>query len=151
MRALIQRVKKASVSIDEVVKDKIDEGLLVLLGVGLDDEPSDIEWLTNKLISLRIFNDSEGVMNLSLEDIDGDLMIISQFTLHAKTKKGNRPSYLRAAGPEKAIPLYEAFIAHCEKQLNKRVARGVFGADMQVELINDGPVTIMIDSREKDF
>ncbi|MDA0882505.1 MAG: D-aminoacyl-tRNA deacylase [Bacteroidetes bacterium] len=151
MRALIQRVKQASVSIEGTIKDEIEAGLLVLLGVGLEDEASDIEWLSNKLISLRIFNDSEGVMNQSLSDIDGDLMIISQFTLHAKTKKGNRPSYLRAAGPDKAIPLYEAFIAQCEKQLSKRVARGVFGADMQVELINDGPVTIMIDSKEKDF
>jgi D-tyrosyl-tRNA(Tyr) deacylase len=151
MRALIQRVKQASVSIEGTVKDEIEAGLLVLLGVGLEDDESDIEWLSNKLIALRIFNDSEGVMNQSLSDIDGDLMIISQFTLHAKTKKGNRPSYIRAAGPDQAIPLYEAFIAQCEKQLNKRVARGVFGADMQVELINDGPVTIMIDSKEKDF
>ncbi|MDP4952753.1 MAG: D-aminoacyl-tRNA deacylase [Flavobacteriales bacterium] len=151
MRALIQRVKQASVSIEGTVKDEIEAGLLVLLGVGLEDDESDIEWLSNKLISLRIFNDSEGVMNQSLSDSDGDLMIISQFTLHAKTKKGNRPSYIRAAGPDQAIPLYEAFIAQCEKQLSKRVARGVFGADMQVELINDGPVTIMIDSKEKDF
>ena len=151
MRALIQRVKQASVRIDGALNDQIEGGLLVLLGVGLDDEPSDIEWLSNKLIALRIFNDSEGVMNRSLSDIDGDLMIVSQFTLHAKTKKGNRPSYIRAAGPDKAIPLYEAFIAHCEQLLNKRVARGVFGADMQIKLINDGPVTIMIDSKEKDF
>lgn len=151
MRALIQRVKQASVSIEGTIKDKIEAGLLVLLGVGLEDDQSDIEWLSNKLISLRIFNDSEGLMNLSLSDIDGDLMIVSQFTLHAKTKKGNRPSYIRAAGPDEAIPLYEAFIAHCEQQLHKRVARGVFGADMQVELINDGPVTLMIDSKEKDF
>jgi D-tyrosyl-tRNA(Tyr) deacylase len=140
-------VSRAAVRVSGEEISSIERGLLVLVGVHAGDESKDVDWMLRKLISLRIFNDSQGLMNLSLSDLDGDMMIISQFTLHAKTKKGNRPSYIRAAGPDQAIPLYEAFIAQCEKQLNKRVARGVFGADMQVALVNDGPVTIIMDSK----
>ncbi|MCC5921355.1 MAG: D-tyrosyl-tRNA(Tyr) deacylase [Cyclobacteriaceae bacterium] len=149
MIGLIQRVSQAKVSVAGEVKGEIGQGILLLLGVGTDDEQEDVDWLTKKVVNLRIFNDEEGVMNRSLQDIDGELLIISQFTLHAATKKGNRPSYIAAARPEKAIPLYEAFITSCEQQLGKKVECGVFGADMQVALINDGPVTISIDTRNK--
>lgn len=150
MRVVIQRVKKASVSIDDVVESAISNGLLIFVGIENDDNVDDIEWLTNKIYSLRIFDDDKGVMNLSLKDIDGELLIISQFTLHAKTKKGNRPSYIKAARPEIAIPLYEQFIAKLDVLNGKSCGSGVFGANMQVSLVNDGPVTIIIDSKQKD-
>lgn len=150
MRALIQRVSQASVSIEGSIKSEIEKGLLVLLGIEEDDDPTDIEWLANKIISMRIFGDDDGKMNLSLQDIDGELLVVSQFTLHAKTKKGNRPSFTRAAHPDRAIPLYEYFIHHCENLMEGKVQSGEFGADMKVGLINDGPVTIMMDSKNKE-
>jgi D-tyrosyl-tRNA(Tyr) deacylase len=150
MRILIQRVSKASVTIDNNLKSKISKGLLVLLGIENNDNQEDIEWLCNKLINLRIFDDKDGVMNLSAMDIDAEILIVSQFTLHASTKKGNRPSYIYAAKPEIAIPLYNEFCKTVEKKLGKTVQTGEFGADMQVELINDGPVTIWIDSKVKE-
>ena len=150
MKAVIQRVSTASVQIDGRVSGKIGAGLLVLLGIVDDDNKEDIEWLCNKLINLRIFSDTEGLMNLSLMDVNGGILVVSQFTLHAKTKKGNRPSYIRAAKPEIAIPLYELFIQKTEEVLGKKVETGKFGADMQVELINDGPVTIIIDTKNKE-
>ncbi len=150
MRALIQRVSQASVSIEGSIKSKIEQGLLVLIGIEDADDISDVDWLSNKIISMRIFNDAEGKMNLSSEDLGGEILIISQFTLHAKTKKGNRPSFIRAARPEHAIPLYEAFIQACEKVLPGKVQSGSFGADMKVGLVNDGPVTIIMDSKNKE-
>jgi len=150
MRILIQRVSKASVTINNNLKSKIGKGLLVLLGIENDDNQEDIEWLCSKLTNLRIFDDKNGVMNLSAIDIDADILIVSQFTLHASTKKGNRPSYIYAARPEIAIPLYEEFCKILENKLGKPVRTGEFGADMQVELINDGPVTIWIDSKVKE-
>jgi len=129
----------------------IGKGLLVLLGIEDADTGVDIEWLVRKLVQLRIFNDENGVMNLSVLDVGGDIMVVSQFTLHASTKKGNRPSYIRASGPEHAVPLYEAFIRTTEKSLGKKVAAGIFGAMMEVSLVNDGPVTIIMDSKQKDF
>jgi D-tyrosyl-tRNA(Tyr) deacylase len=149
MRLLIQRVSEASVTIDEKVKSAIGKGLLILVGIGNDDDFSDIEWLIRKLLNLRIFNDENEVMNLSVKDIDGEILVISQFTLHASTKKGNRPSYIKAAKPETSIPLYEKFIQHIEKEFGKSVGTGAFGADMKVALVNDGPVTIWIDSKDK--
>ena len=149
MRTVIQRVSKASVTIDEIKVSEINNGLLILLGIEEADDKSDIEWLTKKIANLRIFNDENGVMNKSLIDVNGDAIVVSQFTLHANTKKGNRPSYIYAAKPEIAIPLYEQFIAEIELQLNKKVGTGQFGADMRVALINDGPVTIIIDSKVK--
>ena len=148
MRAVIQRVSKASVTINGSNVSEINNGLLILLGIEELDTNTDIEWLTKKIANLRIFNDETGVMNKSLLDIDGDAIVVSQFTLHASTKKGNRPSYIYAAKPEVAIPLYEQFIAQLELQLNKQVGTGQFGADMKVALINDGPVTIIIDSKQ---
>lgn len=150
MRAVIQRVSKASVTINGSNVSEINNGLLILLGIEELDTNTDIEWLTKKIANLRIFNDETGVMNKSLLDIDGDAIVVSQFTLHASTKKGNRPSYIYAAKPEIAIPLYEQFIAQLELQLNKQVGTGQFGADMKVALINDGPVTIIIDSKQRE-
>jgi D-tyrosyl-tRNA(Tyr) deacylase len=149
MRSVIQRVSKASVTINGNRVSEINNGLLILLGIEELDTNTDIEWLTKKIVNLRIFNDENGVMNKSLINVNGDAIVVSQFTLHASTKKGNRPSYIYAAKPETAIPLYEQFIAQLELQLNKKVGSGQFGADMKVALINDGPVTIIIDSKEK--
>lgn len=150
MRIVIQRVIQANVKVEEEVVGTIGKGLLVFLGIENDDNSSDIEWLVNKLINLRIFNDKNQVMNLSLNDIKGELLVISQFTLMASTKKGNRPSYVRAARHETAIPLYERFISLSEQKLGKKIAKGVFGADMKVSLTNDGPVTIVIDSKNRE-
>lgn len=149
MKAVIQRVSKASVTIEGVKVSEIKKGLLILLGIEPADDTTDIEWLSKKIANLRIFNDENDVMNKSLIDIDGDAIIVSQFTLHASTKKGNRPSYINAAKPAIAIPLYEAFISDFETQIGKNVGTGEFGADMKVELLNDGPVTIIIDSKNR--
>ncbi len=150
MRAVIQRVSNAKVSINGIVESFIDRGLLLFLGIEVDDTKEDLKWLVNKIINLRIFNDSNGVMNISLLDFKGELLVVSQFTLIASSKKGNRPSYVRAAKHDIAIPLYESFIKLCEEKLRKKVKRGVFGADMKVELSNDGPVTLIIDSKIKE-
>ncbi|GAB5475821.1 MAG: D-aminoacyl-tRNA deacylase [Maribacter sp.] len=150
MRAVIQRVSKASVTIDGELFSEIDGGLLVLLGIVDSDTREDIEWLSRKISNLRIFNDEEGVMNRSLIDAQGEALVVSQFTLHAATKKGNRPSYIKAAKPHIAIPLYQDFIAQMEGELNKKVKTGVFGADMKVALLNDGPVTIIIDTKNRE-
>ena len=150
MRVLIQRVCESSVSIDGHIKSSINKGLLILLGIEAADTMEDIEWLVAKIIKLRIFPDDNDIMNLSLQDIGGEAMIVSQFTLHAQTKKGNRPSYINAARPEIAIPLYENFIKEFEKNLGKSVATGEFGADMKISLVNDGPVTIWIDTKNKE-
>lgn len=150
MRALIQRVSQASVSINDQEKAKINHGLLVFLGIEESDNLDDIEWLCKKIAQLRIFDDNQGIMNLSVQDIDGGLLVISQFTLHAKTKKGNRPSYIKAARPEIAIPLYENFIKTMNKFIKEKVQTGEFGAMMQVSLTNDGPVTIIIDTKNKE-
>lgn len=149
MRVVLQRVTKASVTIENEIYAKIKQGLLILVGIVDEDTSEDIEWLSRKLVNMRIFNDEEAVMNYSLLDINGEALIISQFTLHANTKKGNRPSYIKAAKPDIAIPLYEEFISTFEKHLGKKVKTGKFGADMKVELLNDGPVTILIDSKNK--
>jgi D-tyrosyl-tRNA(Tyr) deacylase len=149
MRLVIQRVSSASVKINNVIFSNIGQGLLVLLGIEEEDNETDILYLSQKLIGMRIFSDEEGKMNLDVKQINGDVLIVSQFTLLADTKKGNRPSYIKAARPEKAIPLYEKFIAETETLLEKPCKTGQFGADMQVELINDGPVTIIIDSKSK--
>ena len=150
MRIVIQRVREAKVKVEEEAVGSIGHGLLVFLGIENEDDSSDLEWLINKLLNLRIFNDENQVMNCSLLDIMGELMVISQFTLMAATKKGNRPSYIRAARHEIAIPLYEQFLILAEERLGKKVARGVFGADMKVSSINDGPVTIIIDSKNRE-
>jgi D-tyrosyl-tRNA(Tyr) deacylase len=150
MRAVIQRVSKASVSIDGIVKSRIGLGMLVLLGIEETDSQEDIEWLSGKIARLRIFDDQEGVMNLPVTEINGEVLIVSQFTLHASTKKGNRPSYIRAARPEIAIPLYENFIHQMSKDTGIEILTGEFGAMMEVELINDGPVTIIIDSKGRE-
>lgn len=149
MRAVIQRVSKASVTIEGVKNAEIEQGLLVLLGIEDEDTQEDIDWLSSKITKMRIFNDENGVMNLSLLEIGGDAIVVSQFTLHASTKKGNRPSYIKAAKPETAIPLYEKFVSKFEKELGKKIGTGIFGTDMKVQLINDGPVTIIIDSKDK--
>jgi len=149
MRVVIQRVSEASVTIEERTVSKINNGLLILLGIEAEDSTTDIEWLTKKIVNLRIFNDVQGIMNNSLLDENGDVIVVSQFTLQASTKKGNRPSYIKAAKPEISIPLYENFVKELEKLLNKKVGTGKFGADMKVELINDGPVTIYIDSKNR--
>ncbi|MGJ8714815.1 D-aminoacyl-tRNA deacylase [Maribacter sp. Hel_I_7] len=149
MRAVLQRASKASVTVNGEKISAIEEGVLILIGIENLDTQEDIDWLTNKIVNLRIFNDEEGVMNNSLLETNGDAIVVSQFTLHASTKKGNRPSYIKAARPEVAIPLYEAFIATIESKLDKKVGTGVFGADMKVELLNDGPVTILIDTKDK--
>lgn len=150
MRAVIQRVMEASVSIAGAIRGSIKDGLLILLGIEEADANEDIEWLSNKIINLRVFNDDAGVMNRSILDIKGDILLISQFTLHASTKKGNRPSYIRAAKPETAIPLYEKTILALQKGLGKNIQTGTFGADMKVSLINDGPVTIIIDTKDRE-
>lgn len=150
MRAVIQRVSRASVSIGNKVKSEIGSGLLVLTGIEEADTLEDVEWLSNKIVQLRIFNDNNNVMNLSVSDTGGDIMVISQFTLHAKTKKGNRPSYIRAARPETAIPLYNSFVDALIRLTGRSVATGEFGAMMEVSLVNDGPVTIIIDTKDKE-
>ena len=150
MRAVIQRVSKASVTIDNKIHSQISNGLLVLLGIEDADTAEDIEWLSGKIINLRIFNDENGVMNVSVKDINGDILVVSQFTLHASTKKGNRPSYIKASKPEIAIPLYEKFLQQIKNDLGKNVGAGIFGADMKVDLCNDGPVTIVIDTKNKE-
>ena len=150
MRVVIQRVTRASVSIEGKIKSEIGLGLLVLAGFEPADDDQDLEWITKKLLNLRIFDDENGVMNRSVLDVGGEVLVISQFTLHARTKKGNRPSYIDAAPPEIAIPLYEKFVKKVETGLNKPVGTGTFGAYMQVELINDGPVTIVIDSKKRE-
>lgn len=149
MKIVIQRVKNASVTVETKTIGQINQGFLILLGIGYDDDLDDIQWLVNKLCKLRIFTDASDKMNLSIKDIAGDILLISQFTLMASTKKGNRPSYINAAKPDIAIPLYEQFIIHLEKTLGKNIETGVFGANMQVSLTNDGPVTITIDSKHK--
>ncbi|GAB1416325.1 D-aminoacyl-tRNA deacylase [Paludibacter sp.] len=150
MRIVIQRVKQASVSISDKTKSSIGMGLLVLLGIETDDQEVDADWLIAKTANLRIFDDENGVMNLSVMDIQGEILVISQFTLHASTRKGNRPSYIRATRPELAIPLYEYFCKKLQETTNLKIQTGEFGADMQVSLINDGPVTIIIDSKTKE-
>lgn len=150
MRAVIQRVTRASVTVDEEFISKIDLGLLILLGIEVEDTIEDIDWLTRKIANLRIFNDGKGVMNNSLLDCKGDAIVVSQFTLYAATKKGNRPSYIKAAKPDVAIPLYTTFVSQLENTLGKPVGTGVFGADMKVDLRNDGPVTIIIDTKNKE-
>jgi len=150
MKVVIQRVSKASVTIDNSKVAKINSGLLILLGIIDEDTQEDINWLTNKIVNLRIFSDENGVMNKSIKDVQDDIILVSQFTLHALTKKGNRPSYIKAAKPDVSIPLYKTFINQLEIDLGKSIQTGEFGANMQVELINDGPVTIIIDSKHKE-
>ena len=150
MRAVIQRVTKASITIDRNVHSQIGHGLLVLLGIEDADNTEDIEWLSGKIVDLRIFNDDNGIMNVSVKDTGGDILVVSQFTLHASTKKGNRPSYIKASKPGFAIPMYERFVQQLNNDLGKAVYTGVFGADMKVALLNDGPVTIIIDTKNKE-
>ncbi len=150
MRAVIQRVSRASVTISKKIKSEIGIGLLVLIGIEDSDNDTDIDWLCSKIVQLRIFNDSSNIMNLSVRDVGGDILAISQFTLHAKTRKGNRPSYIRAAHSDIAIPLYNKFVSRLSQLIGKEVGTGEFGAMMQVELVNDGPVTIIIDTKEKE-
>lgn len=150
MRTVIQRVRHASVTIEGQVKSKIDQGLLILVGVEDSDTQEDVNWLAQKIAVLRIFDDADGVMNLSLSDIGGEALVVSQFTLWASYKKGNRPSYIRASRPDKAIPMYEAFCARLSEVLGRPVGTGEFGADMKVELLNDGPVTICMDTHNKE-
>ena len=150
MRVVIQRVKNANVGIEGRIKSQIDTGLLVLLGIEEADNQEDIDWLCRKIVALRIFDDEQGVMNRNIMDAGGDIIVVSQFTLMASTKKGNRPSYIRAARPETAIPLYETFCKHLTTLLGKPIGTGEFGADMQVSLVNDGPVTICIDTKNKE-
>ena len=150
MRAVIQRVNKASVTIDAKIHSSIGVGLVLFLGIEDADTADDIEWLSGKIVNLRIFNDENGVMNVSVKDINGDILVVSQFTLHASTKKGNRPSYIKASKPEIAIPVYEKFIKQLSHDLGKVVQAGIFAADMKVELVNDGPVTIVIDTRNRE-
>jgi D-aminoacyl-tRNA deacylase len=150
MRVVIQRVSEASVTIDQKVNGQIGNGLLVLVGIEDADTLEDIQWLSNKIVNLRIFNDANGVMNCSVKDVNGDILVVSQFTLHASTKKGNRPSYIKASKPTIAIPLYESFKQVITEELGKPIQTGIFGADMKVALLNDGPVTITIDSKNKE-
>lgn len=150
MKAVIQRVSQSSVTINEEIVAQIQQGLLVLVGIEDADNQQDINWLTSKIANLRIFGDENEVMNLSLKDINGEIIVVSQFTLHAATKKGNRPSYIKASKPEIAIPLYESFVKQMEIELGKKVQTGQFGADMKVGLVNDGPVTIIIDTKNKE-
>lgn len=150
MKAVIQRVKSSRVSINGNIHSEIQQGMLILLGIGHQDDITDIEWLCKKIVDLRIFDDETGVMNLNVKTIDGDCMVVSQFTLFASTKKGNRPSYVRAAPPTIAQPLYEKFLDTLSTSLGKKVKCGIFGADMKVELINDGPVTLLIDTKIKE-
>jgi D-aminoacyl-tRNA deacylase len=150
MKVVIQRVSKASVTINKITTAEIARGLLVLLGIEDSDSKEDIEWLTNKIVNLRVFDDEAGVMNRSVKEVGGDIILVSQFTLHASTKKGNRPSYIKASKPPVAIPLYEEMIKQLSVSLGKAIGTGVFGADMKVALINDGPVTIVIDSKNRE-
>ena len=150
MKAVIQRVSQASVTIENKIVSQINQGLLILIGIEDSDNQEDINWLTTKIANLRIFADENEVMNLSVKDINGEIIVVSQFTLHASTKKGNRPSYLKAAKPETAIPLYENFVSQMETETGKNVQTGKFGADMKVALINDGPVTIIMDTKNKE-
>lgn len=150
MRVVIQRVAEASVMIENKIVASINRGLLILLGIEDADSQEDIDWLVAKIAKIRIFGDENNVMNLSVQDIDGEIIVVSQFTLHAGTKKGNRPSYIKAAKPEIAIPLYENFVRKLESEISKKVQTGEFGADMKVSLLNDGPVTILIDSKNKE-
>ncbi len=150
MRIVIQRTSEASVTVDEKITGQIGTGLLVLMGIEDADTDEDITWLSNKIVNLRIFNDEQGVMNLGIKDVNGDILLVSQFTLHANTKKGNRPSYIKASKPDIAIPMYEKMIKQLETDLGKKIQTGVFGADMKVHLLNDGPVTIIIDSKVKE-
>ena len=150
MRTVIQRVTNASVTVESKVVSEIQKGLLVFVGIEEADSQEDLDWLVTKITQLRIFNDENEVMNLSVQDIDGDVLVVSQFTLHAATKKGNRPSYIKAAKPDFAIPMYERFVKALESKLGKKVPTGIFGADMKVLLLNDGPVTIQMDSKNKE-
>ncbi len=150
MRAVIQRVTRASVTIEGKIHGKIGNGLLVFVGIEDNDGPDDMEWLSGKIVNMRIFHDEKGVMNISLKDINGEMLLISQFTLHASTKKGNRPSYSRASKPEIAIPLYEKLVRQLSTDLDKQIQTGIFGADMKVELLNDGPVTIVVDTKNRE-
>ena len=150
MRAIIQRVNKASVSVNGIIKGQISSGVLIFLGVISDDNNEDISWLCSKIANLRIFVDKTGVMNISLKDYDGEALVISQFTLHAKTKKGNRPSYIKAARPERAVPIYEQFLNQLKDDLEQDIQAGIFGADMKVSLLNDGPVTLIIDTKNRE-
>lgn len=150
MKVVIQRVSKTSVKVNDKIISSIQNGLLILLGITNDDTPEDISWLCNKIVNLRIFNDEQDIMNKSLLDTNGNVIVVSQFTLMASTKKGNRPSYIKAAKPEISIPLYESFVQQLENDLGKKVGTGVFGADMKVSLVNDGPVTIILDSKQKE-
>lgn len=150
MRAVIQRVTKASVTIEGKINGQIENGLLVLIGIEDADTDEDVEWLSSKIVNLRIFNDENGVMNISVKDIAGNILLVSQFTLHASTKKGNRPSYIKASKPDIAISIYEKMIKQLSIDLGKEVQTGIFGADMKVELLNDGPVTIVIDTKNKE-
>lgn len=150
MRVVIQKVSKASVKVEGKIAGTIDEGLLVLIGIEDADREEDIKWLSNKIVNLRIFNDEDGVMNRSVLDVNGNILLVSQFTLHASTKKGNRPSYIKASKPDFAIPMYEKMINQLEADLGKKIQTGIFGADMKVELLNDGPVTIMMDTKNKE-
>ncbi len=151
MRVVIQRVSRANVSVENNINAEINNGLLILLGIEEADNVEDADWLSKKIVQLRIFNDNNKIMNLSIQDIRGEIIVVSQFTLHAMTKKGNRPSYIRAAKPNEAEALYKYFVCQIEKDLGKKVQTGVFGADMKIELINDGPVTIIIDTKNKDI
>jgi D-aminoacyl-tRNA deacylase len=151
MRIVIQRVKEASVKIEGNITSSVKKGMLILVGIEDTDTQEDIDWLTNKIVQLRIFDDENGVMNLSVQEINGEILVVSQFTLHASTKKGNRPSYIRASKPDFAIPMYEKFVLAIENALGKKVGTGKFGAMMDISLINDGPVTIIIDSKNKEF
>jgi D-tyrosyl-tRNA(Tyr) deacylase len=150
MRVVLQRVASASVTIEDKIVGEIQKGILVLVGIEDADTQEDIDWLVTKITQLRIFGDDNGVMNLSVEEVNGDVLVVSQFTLHAATKKGNRPSYIKAARPEVAIPMYEKFVNTLENKLGKKIPTGIFGADMKVALLNDGPVTIIIDSKNKE-
>lgn len=150
MRVIIQRVSQAGVRVENKTKSKIEKGLLVLLGIENNDTNEDIEWLTNKITNLRIFDDEDGIMNLSINEVEGEAIVVSQFTLHAKTKKGNRPSYIHAAKPDIAIPMYEKFVASLNNKMKQSVFTGEFGAMMEVALVNDGPVTIFIDTKNKE-
>lgn len=150
MRVVLQRVLSASVTIENKIVATIQKGLLVLVGIEDADTQADIDWLVGKIVNIRIFADDNDVMNLSVKDIDGDMLVVSQFTLHAATKKGNRPSYIKASKPEIAIPLYENFVQSIEFEISKKIQTGIFGADMQVALVNDGPVTIIIDSKNRE-
>ena len=151
MRAILQRVSRASVTIDGKKKSEIEKGLLIFVGIEDADTIEDIQWLSSKIARIRIFNDENDVMNLSVLDVDGELLVVSQFTLHASTKKGNRPSYIKASKPDVSIPLYELFVSELSKETNKQIQTGEFGADMKVELLNDGPVTIIMDSKNKNL